>query len=128
MASKFLRSRIASFKYAFQGWWYVIRTQRNAWLHTLASILVIGVSIWLRLDRLEWVLIIIAIAFVWIAEFFNTALEVLVDMATKESHPLAKVSKDVGAAAVLIASITAVIIGIIVLGPHLLEQIKALLA
>lgn len=124
----FLRSRIASFKYAFQGWWYVIRTQRNAWLHTLASILVIGVSIWLRLDRLEWVLIIIAIAFVWTAEFFNTALEVLVDMATKESHPLAKVSKDVGAAAVLIASITAVIIGIIVLGPHLLEKIKPLLA
>ena len=124
----FLRSRIASFKYAFQGWWYVIRTQRNAWLHTLASILVIGVSIWLKLDRLEWVLIIIAIAFVWTAEFFNTALEVLVDMATKESHPLAKVSKDVGAAAVLIASITAVIIGIIVLGPHLLEKIKPLLA
>ena len=128
MRSKFLRSRITSFKYAFQGWWYVIRTQRNAWLHTLASILVIGVSIWLKLDRLEWVLIIIAIAFVWTAEFFNTALEVLVDLATKESHPLAKVSKDVGAAAVLIASITAVVIGIIVLGPPLLEQIKALLA
>jgi len=128
MRSKFLRSRITSFKYAFQGWWYVIRTQRNAWLHTVASILVIGVSIWLKLDRLEWVLIIIAIAFVWTAEFFNTALEVLVDLATKESHPLAKVSKDVGAAAVLIASITAVVIGIIVLGPPLLEQIKALLA
>lgn len=128
MPTKFLRSRIISFKYAFQGWWYVIRTQRNAWLHTLASILVLGVSIWLKLDRLEWVLIIIAVAFVWTAEFFNTALEVLVDLETKESHPLAKVSKDVGAAAVLIASITAMIIGIIVLGPPLLEQIKALLA
>jgi len=128
MRSKFVRSRIVSFKYAFHGWWYVIRTQRNAWLHTLASILVIGVSIWLKLDRLEWVLIIIAIAFVWTAEFFNTALEVLVDLATRESHPLAKVSKDVGAAAVLIASITALIIGIIVLGPRLLEQIKTLLA
>lgn len=126
MKSKFLRSRIASFKYAFQGWYYVIRTQRNTWLHSLASILVLGMSLWLRLDRLEWALIIIAIAFVWTAEFFNTAVEVLVDLATKESHPLAKVSKDVGAAAVLIASITAAVIGLIVLGPPLLAQIKAL--
>jgi diacylglycerol kinase len=123
---EFFRSRIASFKYALQGWWYVIRTQRNAWLHALASIIVIGISIWLKLERLEWALIIVAIAFVWTAEFFNTALEVIVDMTTQEVDPLAKVGKDVGAAAVLIASITAAIIGIIIFGPLLLAQIKAL--
>jgi len=127
MVPEFFRSRIRSFKYAFNGWWYVIRTQRNAWIHALASIAVILVSIWLRLERLEWVMIIIAIAFVWTAEFFNTALEVIVDLATKEKHPLAKVGKDVGAAAVLIASITALVIGIIVLGPPLLVKVKALL-
>jgi len=126
MILEFIRSRIDSFKNAFHGWWYVIRTQRNAWLHALASILVIGISIWLKLERLEWALVIVAIAFVWTAEFFNTALEAIVDLATKEKHPLAKVGKDVGAAAVLIASITAAIIGIIVLGPRLLVQIKAL--
>jgi diacylglycerol kinase len=124
MLMDFFRSRFSSFKYAFQGWWYVIRTQRNAWIHALASILVIGLGIWLRLERLEWALVIIAIAFVWTAEFFNTALEAIVDLATKEKHPLAKVGKDVGAAAVLIASITAIVIGIIVLGPPLLEKIK----
>ncbi|HAY85376.1 MAG TPA: diacylglycerol kinase [Chloroflexi bacterium] len=123
MLPEFFRSRLASFKYAFNGWWYVIRTQRNAWIHTLASIAVIGISIWLQLEHLEWALIIVAIAFVWTAEFFNTALEVIVDLATKETHPLAKAAKDVGAAAVLIASITAVVIGIIVLGPHLLSKI-----
>ncbi len=123
MVFEFFRSRIASFKYAFNGWWYVIRTQRNAWIHALASIVVIGVSIWLKLERLEWALIIVAIAFVWTAEFFNTALEVIVDLATHDLHPLAKVGKDVGAAAVLIASITAAVIGIIVLGPPLLAKI-----
>jgi len=123
MLPEFFRSRLASFKYAFNGWWYVIRTQRNAWIHTLASIAVIGISIWLQLEHLEWALIIVAIAFVWTAEFFNTALEVIVDLATKETHPLAKAAKDVGAAAVLIASITAVVIGIIVLGPPLLSKI-----
>ena len=123
MVFEFFRSRIASFKYAFNGWWYVIRTQRNAWIHALASILVIGISIWLKLERLEWALIIVAIAFVWTAEFFNTALEVIVDLATNDQHPLAKVGKDVGAAAVLIASITAAVIGIIVLGPPLLAKI-----
>ena len=107
MVFEFFRSRIASFKYAFNGWWYVIRTQRNAWIHALASVAVI----------------IVAIAFVWTAEFFNTALEVIVDLATHDTHPLAKVGKDVGAAAVLIASITAAIIGIIVLGPPLLAKI-----
>ncbi|MEJ2485307.1 MAG: diacylglycerol kinase family protein [Anaerolineales bacterium] len=123
MVFEFFRSRIASFKYAFNGWWYVIRTQRNAWIHALASVAVIGISIWLKLERLEWALIIVAIAFVWTAEFFNTALEVIVDLATHDTHPLAKVGKDVGAAAVLIASITAAIIGIIVLGPPLLAKI-----
>ena len=123
MIFEFFRSRMASFKYAFNGWWYVIRTQRNAWIHALASVAVIGISIWLKLERLEWALIIVAIAFVWTAEFFNTALEVIVDLATNDQHPLAKVGKDVGAAAVLIASITAAVIGIIVLGPPLIAKI-----
>ncbi len=63
---------------------------------------------------------------VWTAEFFNTALEVVVDLATREQHPLAKVSKDVGAAAVLIASLNAAMIGAIVLGPPLVDKLKSL--
>ncbi len=116
---EFIRSRIASFKYAFSGWWYVIRTQKNAWIHAVASLSVVLVGLWVELIVRDWLFILLAIAFVWTAEFFNTALEVLVDLATKEEHPLAKVSKDVGAAAVLIAAITAVVIGILVLGPPL---------
>jgi diacylglycerol kinase len=122
--SDFLRSRADAFKYAFAGWWYVIRTQRNAWIHAVASVLVIAVSIYLQLDRYDWVFIFIAIAFVWTAEFLNTAIELVVDLSIQEHHPLAKASKDVGAATVLIAAITAAIIGVIILGPPLLEKLQ----
>lgn len=126
MIFRFLRSRLHSFRHAFSGWWYVIRTQQNAWIHAVATIMALLVGAWLRLNRVEWALIIIAIAFVWTAEFLNTALEVVVDLSTKEHHPLAKVSKDVGAAAVMIAAITAALIGVIILGPPLVEKIQTL--
>lgn len=116
---EFLQTRANSFKNAFGGWWYVIRTQRNAWIHAIFSILVIGLSIWLDLNSQSWAFIIIAIAMVWTAEFINTALEAVVDLASPEQHELAKVGKDVGAAAVLIAAGSAALIGLLILGPPL---------
>lgn len=110
-------SRLAAFRYAFNGWWYVLKTQRNAWIHALATLAVILAGIWLQLTHLEWAMILFAIVLVWFAEFLNTALEAVVDLASPEDHPLAKVGKDVGAAAVLIAAIGAVLIGLLVLGP-----------
>jgi diacylglycerol kinase len=63
---------------------------------------------------------------VWTAEFLNTALEIVVDLASPDLHPLARAGKDVGAAAVLIAAISAVITGVIILGPPLIEKILTL--
>src|SRR5512136_2113871 len=104
----FLKSRALSFRNAFTGWHHVIRTQRNAWIHAVVSVAVIIVSLWLGLDALKWAMIIFAIALVWTAEFINTALEAVVDLASHhEYHHLAKVGKDVGAAAVLIAACSA---------------------
>jgi diacylglycerol kinase len=68
-------------------------------------------------------MIVIAIAMVWTAEFINTALEAIVDLASPEQHDLAKISKDVGASAVLIAAASSAIIGIIILGPPLWERL-----
>ncbi|MBI4315667.1 MAG: diacylglycerol kinase family protein [Chloroflexi bacterium] len=121
-------SRLASFRHAFSGWWYVIRTQRNAWIHTVLSTVVVLLGLWLRLERRDWALILLTIAVVWISEFVNTALEAVVDLASPGIHPLAKVGKDVGAAAVLIAAITAVLVGLLVLGPPLWLKLLALLA
>jgi diacylglycerol kinase len=120
----FFVTRIKSFRYAFGGWWHVIRTQRNAWIHAIVSIAVIGVSIWLELNPHDWAVIIIAIAMVWTAEFINTALEAVVDLTSPEQHELAKVGKDVGAAAVLIAAGSAALIGLLILGPLLWDRLS----
>jgi len=120
----FLKTRARSFRYAFGGWWYVIRTQRNAWIHAVVSLAVLGIAIWLGLNRYDWALIIIAIAMVWTAEFINTALEAIVDLASPEQHELARISKDVGASAVLIAAGSAALIGLIILGPPLWNRLQ----
>jgi diacylglycerol kinase (ATP) len=116
------RSRLASFHHAFAGWWYVLRTQRNAWIHALATIGVIVLGIWLGIERRDWAVLLLAIGLVWLAEFLNTALEAVVDLASPKMHPLARVGKDVGAAAVLISAATSAVIGILILGPPLLEK------
>jgi diacylglycerol kinase (ATP) len=121
------RSRTESFRYAFAGWWYVVRTQRNAWLHAIATITSVALGIWLQLGRLEWALLILAIGMVWLSEFINSALEAIVDLASPQIHPLARVGKDVGAAAVLIAAITAAATGLLVLGPPLWSRIATIL-
>jgi diacylglycerol kinase (ATP) len=97
----FLQSRITSFKNAFAGLGYVLKTQRNAWIHALATALVFIFAIWLDITIQDWTILILTIGTVWTAEFINTALEAVVDLASPYKHPLAKVGKDVGAAAVL---------------------------
>ncbi|MEW5870483.1 MAG: diacylglycerol kinase family protein [Chloroflexota bacterium] len=122
----FLRSRALAFRYAFAGWWFVIRTQRNAWIHAVVSVAVIAMCLWLQLPARDWAVIILAITIVWTAEFLNTALEAVVDLASPEHNHLAKVGKDVGAAAVLIAAASSVLIGLLIMGPPLWERIRVL--
>jgi diacylglycerol kinase (ATP) len=124
----FILSRLRSFRYALAGWWYVIRTQRNAWIHAIISLAVLVLSAWLHLSLVEWAVIILTIAMVWTAEFLNTALEAVVDLASPQQHRLAKVGKDVGAAAVLIAAGASVVVGLLILGPPLWEILRAYLA
>jgi diacylglycerol kinase len=119
-------SRLASFRFAFAGWWYMLRTQRNAWIHAVLSTLVFVLGLWLGLGRLEWAIIVLTIGLVWMAEFVNTALEAVVDLASPDLHPLARVGKDVAAAAVLVGAGTAVLVGLLVLGPPLLARLGVL--
>jgi diacylglycerol kinase (ATP) len=121
----FLRSRIVSFGHAFRGWWYVMGTQRNAWIHAVIAVAVFIVSLWLRLGARDWAVIILTVAMVFAAEFMNTAIEVVVDLASPQMHPLAKIGKDVGAAAVMLTALAAVVIGLLILGPPLWSRLAA---
>jgi diacylglycerol kinase len=122
-----MNERLQSFRYAFAGWWYVLRTQRNAWIHALITLLVVAVGLWLPLSLQEWSIIILTMMAVWMAEFFNTALEAVVDMTMPEPHPLAKVAKDVAAASVLVGALGSAMIGLLILGPPLWQRVYAIL-
>lgn len=116
---EFIKSRIESFGHAFHGWGYVIRHEKNARIHAVATILVVIMGTWLFIPARDWAVLVLAIAMVWAAEFLNTSIEAVVDLASPVHHPLAKVGKDVGAAAVLIAACASIVIGLIILGPPL---------
>jgi len=124
----FLLSRIQSFRHALQGWFYVLETQRNAWIHSAIVTLVFVLGLWLRLPPHDWAVIILTAALVFTAEFINTSIEVTVDLASPDAHPLAKIGKDVGAAAVLVSALAAILIGLLLLGPPLWLKLTVLLA
>ncbi len=120
----FLCSRTRAICYALEGWWYVLRTQRNTWVHAGVSSAVIALAFWLGLSRTDWAILLITIALVWAAEFFNTSLEALADLVHSEEHPQIKISKDVSAAGVLITAAVSVLIGFLILGPPLWEKLR----
>ncbi|MBE3557814.1 MAG: diacylglycerol kinase family protein [Ktedonobacteraceae bacterium] len=122
------RKFIAGFGYALNGLKFALRTQRNARVHVAMGAAAIGTGIWLHISPVEFALILVAITGVFVAEMFNTVLELCVDLASPEYHPLAKIAKDVAAGAVLINAVLAVIIGLFVFGPHLWSLIAHLSA
>jgi len=115
----FFLSRLQSFQHAFRGWFYVLQTQRNVWIHGVIAVIVFISGLWLRLPPQDWAVIILTAALVFTAEFINTSIEVTLDLASPDTHPLAKIGKDVGAAAVLVSALAAILIGLLLLGPPL---------
>lgn len=113
-------SRAASFKVAFAGIWHAISTQRNFQTQLIIGVLVIIGAFLTKFNRFEWLILLLMVALVLFAELLNTVIEVVVDLAVKEELlPDAKIAKDVAAAAVLLLSLTAVVIGLILFLPHL---------
>lgn len=123
----FFLSRIQSFRHAFRGWFYVLQTQRNVWIHGVIATIVFILGLWLRLPPPDWAVIILTAALVLTAEFINTSIEVTLDLASPQAHPLAKIGKDVGAAAVLVSALAAVLIGLLILGPPLWTRLILLI-
>jgi undecaprenol kinase len=116
-----LQNRLFAFRVAFEGLYLFFKNGAHAKIHLVAAIVVVFLAWYLNLSAIEWILCLISIALVLSLEAINTALEYLVDLASPEIHPLAKKSKDVAAAAVLIASIFALIIGLLIFIPHLFK-------
>ena len=107
-------SIIESFNYAFEGIIHVLRTQRNMRIHFLVAVVVLVAALATNVSRLELIALLLAIAFVLIAEMINTAIEGAIDVATTSFDPMAKLAKDIAAGSVLIATINALAIGYLV--------------
>lgn len=114
------KERAFSFRHAVRGIWLVVRTQHNAWIHLVATAVVMVAGLFLNLERWEWVALVFAIGMVWIAEALNTGLEFLADEVSEEKRERIEMAKDAGAAGVLLASIAAAIVGLIVFVPHVM--------
>ena len=117
--------RLRSVKFAVRGIATMLRTQHNAWLHATATVLVIAGGLVVRLSVNEWCWIALAITSVWTAEALNTAFEFLTDVASPDFHPIAEKAKDVAAGAVLLAAGGSVVIGVLVLGPHVVDWLHS---
>ena len=111
-------SILESFNFAVEGVIHVLRTHRNMRIHLAAATVVLVLALWIGVDRLELVALLLAIAFVLIAEMINSAIEAAIDVATSSFDPLAKLAKDIAAGAVLIASINAIAVGYLVFSGH----------
>jgi len=114
-----IAARARSFVFAFRGLAVVLRTQHNAWLHALATIATLLLGFVLEVSRGEWLALTLAIALVWMAEGFNTAVEALCDVVSPDHHPEVERAKDVAAGAVLIAALGALAVGLVVFAPKL---------
>ena len=116
-----IKARLKSFQYAFEGLNSFFSTQHNAIIHLIMTLLAFSAAVFYNVTKVEAIAIALAIGFVWTAELFNTAVEKLADLVSKDPHPEIKFIKDVSAAAVLLSAITAIITGAIIFLPKLLE-------
>jgi diacylglycerol kinase (ATP) len=110
--------RVKSFRHAFGGLWFMLRTQHNAWVHLSATIAVAAAGFVLQVRAADWRWLIAALAVVWTAEAMNTAFEHLCDVVSPEFHAGVQRCKDVAAGAVLICAIAAAVLGAVTFWPY----------
>lgn len=114
-----INSRLKSFKYAIDGLVTLFKEETNAKIHLVATVLVIIVGIYLKVSLRDWIALTFCIAFVVSMELINTAVERLADVVSPAWHPLVKKAKDIAAGAVLVAALSAVVVGLLVFLPRI---------
>lgn len=117
--TRWLASVLRSFGPALTGLVWALKTQRNLQVHGLATVLVAGGGFWLQMVAWEWCVVLLAVGLVWAAELLNTAIEVLADRVSKEREEPIRLAKDAAAAAVLVAALAALGVGLVVFLPKL---------
>ena len=118
---------VDSFRYAFCGICEAYKGEQNLKIHTVIAILVVIFGFVFHISYVEWLVCLVLIGLVLMAEFFNTAIEYVVDLASPDIHPLAKLAKDTASAGVLMMAIISAIIGLVIFIPEVIEFVEVLL-
>jgi diacylglycerol kinase (ATP) len=116
--------RAKSFTYAGRGIWIFLKTTHNAWIHLAVLLLAVFLGLYFRITYLDWMLLTLAAGLVLTAEAFNTAIEIDINLTSPEFHPYARDTKDVAAGAVLIAALTATVIGVSIFGKYFVDLLS----
>ncbi len=111
--------RAKSFVHAGRGLWVFFRISHSSWIQLMGLVAVLCLGVYFDITNIEWILLVIASGFVLCAEAFNTAIEIDIDLTSPQYHPYARDTKDVAAGAVLLATITAVVVGVIIFAPYM---------
>lgn len=117
----FFKNRLRSFGYAFRGVAGLFRGQINIWLHVVAALMVVAAGFCFGISKAEWLAVVLSVAMVLGAEAFNTALERLTDMVSPDYDRRAGEVKDVAAGAVLLVSLGALVVGLVVFVPYIID-------
>lgn len=113
-----LRGLARSFQYAFKGFWYVVKNEQSFRLHLFASLIVVILMVYFSVKLWEAIILFLVITLVLVLELINTIFEKMIDVLKPRIHYYVEVIKDIMAAAVLVASIGALIVGILIFGPY----------
>lgn len=113
-----------SFGYSIEGIGYTIKNEQSIVVMLIATILAVTIGLWLKIKAIEWVFVFLTIGIVLAFELINTAIEATIDLISPDFHPLAKIAKDTGSAAVFITTIFAVIIGGVIFIPKIMILLK----
>lgn len=116
----FIRKHLVSYRYALRGIALAFRHERNMRIHALASLAVLTLNVYFRVSKTEWIITLVLIGLVWMAELFNTALEKLADQVSREQQPLIAQAKDLAAGAVLTSCLAAAACALILYGPYII--------
>lgn len=112
-----ISERIRSTNHAWRGIGILLRTTHNAWVHIFFGFFAVYLGFTLNISSVEWAIVILAIGLVVVAEAFNTAIEIDIDLTSPEYHPYARDTKDMASGAVLLMTVIAGIVGLIIFGP-----------
>jgi diacylglycerol kinase len=121
----YLGDRLGSFRHAFRGLAILFRHTPNAQIHLVITVVVLLLGWFFAISATEWIAVLLCIGWVLAAESFNSALENLTDLASPAIHPLAGKAKDLAAAAVLIAAVVSLVVGVIIFWPKLLHWLTS---